>query len=517
MSGVFKSLDQSDVRITPFRTYKLWNDSVGYKTYTAPFGSANQTQRLFWNLFQVNYKVSSSALYALTDFTQPDPENYQSNAQNALDPSARYGWLYKFEAQSDGTYNYVTNTDQAYGGSLEIIQIQKPAHVVTTTLTTVPAIAVYDSEPSITTNICSISGLRGDLTDAWGGNQVPIPSSSLIGQTVLAMDIGIRSGGSTNNVYLACNYGLWAIPVNVSNFNLASTAAAQPVHRAPYSGSYIGVLGSRLSALQQTIGLHIDVYDPLYNFTPGQLRFTQWLGYTAAGSTYVTSSVIEDTARYASTTMIARTMEAHNSCVYSLMDDDRLYMIITGSTTISPVSTYMDGVAAVISTRTADRTTDVDGNALPTHKVHIVTRDGFIILNPLPRKVGSTVVINQSNIIDCRQYMGVDKTVRVVTNLKNTTNENIHIIAGTTQLPIQFGQDTFGESISFVVNPNTEEISNVTHFGSLRADQITTAGGNTAIYGVKKELTAPDYGNQYLLYTSSLQGTNTTKWYKFDI
>ena len=28
MAGVFKSLDRSDVRITPFRTYKLWSDVI---------------------------------------------------------------------------------------------------------------------------------------------------------------------------------------------------------------------------------------------------------------------------------------------------------------------------------------------------------------------------------------------------------------------------------------------------------------------------------------------------------
>ena len=28
MAGVFKSLDQSDVRITPFRTYKLWAETI---------------------------------------------------------------------------------------------------------------------------------------------------------------------------------------------------------------------------------------------------------------------------------------------------------------------------------------------------------------------------------------------------------------------------------------------------------------------------------------------------------
>jgi len=34
MAGIFKSLDQSDVRVTPFRTYKLWADHLNYCDYS---------------------------------------------------------------------------------------------------------------------------------------------------------------------------------------------------------------------------------------------------------------------------------------------------------------------------------------------------------------------------------------------------------------------------------------------------------------------------------------------------
>jgi len=34
MAGIFKSLDQSDVRLTPFRTHKLWYDDINYCDYT---------------------------------------------------------------------------------------------------------------------------------------------------------------------------------------------------------------------------------------------------------------------------------------------------------------------------------------------------------------------------------------------------------------------------------------------------------------------------------------------------
>jgi hypothetical protein len=506
MAGVFKSLDQSDVRITPFRTYKLWNQSVGYTTYAAPATSANQTQRLFSKVFGVNYAASSSALYALEDYYQATSTDYAQNAELNVPTNTQLGGtLYKFVYQLDGTYNYITNLSQAYGSTINIVH---PNHVVTTSQTTIPAIAVFQSSSN------TLYGLKGDLTDAWLGVSKEIPSASLPDQTVHSMDIGFR-GASNLNLFFGTTYGLYLLACTSSNFSLASTTIA-PISSEPFSGSYIGVLGSK-TTLTQTIGLQIDVNDPAYPIlSPGALRFIQFAGYnsvTAAPTAPVTHSIIEPTTRYSGGGVgSTRTMEAHNNCVYALMHDDRLYMIITGSGIIAPVSTYIDGVAEVVSTRSADRTTNLNGESLPTHKVHIITRDGNIIVNPLPRKSGTDVVYDNSDVIDCRQYVGANKTIRSVTNLKNTTNENIFIIAG--------NSGSFDETVSFVVDPNTHEISNVTHFGSLKADQIVTCGSDlNAVFGTKKELTPSNtfYADFQILYTSSLQGANTTKWYKFDM
>lgn len=35
MAGIFKSLEKSDIRLTPFRTYKQWFDGIGYTFYTS--------------------------------------------------------------------------------------------------------------------------------------------------------------------------------------------------------------------------------------------------------------------------------------------------------------------------------------------------------------------------------------------------------------------------------------------------------------------------------------------------
>lgn len=61
MAGIFKSLDQSDIRVTPFRTHKLWYDNVSYCEYTNEVtGSITQIGTLQSNLSNI-YIVDSGS------------------------------------------------------------------------------------------------------------------------------------------------------------------------------------------------------------------------------------------------------------------------------------------------------------------------------------------------------------------------------------------------------------------------------------------------------------------------
>lgn len=499
MAGVFKSLDQSDVRITPFRTYKLWDQSVGYTTYTAPASSANQTQVLFSKIFGASQLVSSSAIYALVDANQLTGSSV--GAGKVSNPSyANQPQIYKFDIGND--YNYITNTKAAYSSGPT--GIYSPYHVAPSTVTSIPSIAFYDSASK------KVYGVKGDLTNAFALNGIPIPSQSTYpDQTVNVMDIGARTGGN-GNVLFGCKYGLWLFPIITSSFALSNggSTVPQPQWVAPFSGSYIGVLASRdWSNDLRTHALQIDLTDPSIPYLqPGQLRYICYNSYASTGPSYINSSIIEtDTSRYDISNypqQAPRKMELFNDCVYALMEDDRLYIIQTGSSIVSPTSTYIDGIADVICNRSINRTTDFYGQPLPTRRVHLITRDGFVFLDCNAQKVGSTITINRSNMVDCRQYTGVDKQVKDVTNLRDTTNENIHIVVS--------NSSSFGETISFVVNPNTKEISNVMHFGSLKAHGIVTYGDNCDVVHASNRSLG-------LYYTSSLQGANPTKWYKFNM
>ena len=54
MAGVFKSLDKSDVRITPFRTHKVWSENLGYE-YVAGSGRYGALPSIICSLQNRNY------------------------------------------------------------------------------------------------------------------------------------------------------------------------------------------------------------------------------------------------------------------------------------------------------------------------------------------------------------------------------------------------------------------------------------------------------------------------------
>ena len=54
MAGVFKSLDKSDVRITPFRTHKVWSENLGYQ-YTAGVNTFSTLPSIICSLQNRNY------------------------------------------------------------------------------------------------------------------------------------------------------------------------------------------------------------------------------------------------------------------------------------------------------------------------------------------------------------------------------------------------------------------------------------------------------------------------------
>lgn len=104
MAGVFKSLDLSDVRITPFRTYKLWADQIG-----------NGDSGSVYTIYKANYNPVSN-------FTNVDPLRDTFDQGNPLftnnEPTTSFGKYQRVVHRSiDHIYyrDFYTNYKASFG------------------------------------------------------------------------------------------------------------------------------------------------------------------------------------------------------------------------------------------------------------------------------------------------------------------------------------------------------------------------------------------------------------------
>jgi hypothetical protein len=83
MAGIFKSIDQSDIRVTPFRSYKLWTDQDVSYNYVTNSISNEPLSELFVQTY--NRSVGDNSFYALK--------------RNAVDPDQ--GNLFRIDGEED--------------------------------------------------------------------------------------------------------------------------------------------------------------------------------------------------------------------------------------------------------------------------------------------------------------------------------------------------------------------------------------------------------------------------------
>ena len=87
MAGVFKSLDKSDVRITPFRAYKQWSDTISYCNYSASLGALTNPTHIIVNEKSPSpILIANSTSYTLLDSTDENLENLFGITSSPVQP-----------------------------------------------------------------------------------------------------------------------------------------------------------------------------------------------------------------------------------------------------------------------------------------------------------------------------------------------------------------------------------------------------------------------------------------------
>ena len=87
MAGVFKSLDKSDVRLTPFRAYKQRSDTISYCNYSASLGTLTNPTHIIVNEKSPSpLLIANSTSYALLDSTDENLENLIGTTSSPVQP-----------------------------------------------------------------------------------------------------------------------------------------------------------------------------------------------------------------------------------------------------------------------------------------------------------------------------------------------------------------------------------------------------------------------------------------------
>jgi hypothetical protein len=149
MAGVFKNLDASDIRITPFQTHKTWNDSVSYEDY---YSSVNANPINVGGLFRITNRayatdVSSSRILSLNSSA-----NYQvvatlavpqlSGSKYGIETRQQYITAYGTDG-SFATISMISSSFTSQTGSFYTSSIVRVPYDISSTITASTGSLIY--------------------------------------------------------------------------------------------------------------------------------------------------------------------------------------------------------------------------------------------------------------------------------------------------------------------------------------------------------------------------------------
>lgn len=86
MAGVFKSLDKSDVRLTPFRAYKQWNDAITYCNYSESLETLTIPTLISFNQSGSELVIANSTQYAVLNPNSGNLNNLSGTKTTNITP-----------------------------------------------------------------------------------------------------------------------------------------------------------------------------------------------------------------------------------------------------------------------------------------------------------------------------------------------------------------------------------------------------------------------------------------------
>ncbi len=373
MAGIFKNLDASDIRLTPFRSHKKWNSTVCYKNYYSNVQANPESIGLLTNQSTRLYASDASSSRILK-LNQSD--NYEVLADETITnlTSSEYGQDYSRGYVASYGTNDLTMSDSdlqvAVGGvyaSTEVDHIKDISYAVSASST---------SSFMITTGEGGISGKEFSTFD---GN--------FIGSEFTPSNVSDAQTGSFVAVQAESKLNNDKIMAMVSSGSLGVFAIA-------FTGSWT---------------------DPLHAQASGSISPGSAYGY----ATYGASVYGDTTPAILKTFLYCGTQDLY----FALFDDGYLFKIESDTT-----STLVgEGIAEILQ----DKSNFVSGStAYQTSKIHVVYNTGQVGIDLIATNTGYNQA-SYEKVVDARQWVSRKPIVKA-TIQQNQSPATIGIFAGTT-------------------------------------------------------------------------------------
>ena len=519
MAGVFKSLDKSDVRITPFRTHKLWSENVSYTKIEITGSVSNSSS--FYEL-QAPY---STKIYD----TDPVTAYYYVNSDNILGYAEVDSDTFELQYNSATVTSFSSTplvANKYIAGVLDNTDGNGPSRVIT-----------IESDPTLGTG----GGFRIKQMDyqmsTFIGGGMPYEDIGLSGSYINRIDYYPFAGALpvvrpiilvSHNQSGSYYGGLLAMELDVSNKQVVATTVVpylEPPNPIlpPYWGADNDYRGDYYAAIPSTQPEQTNRILAIYKDSTSRLMTSniELQGFGAAYSaSYSTISAMGDPGEHA-TTGVVDIVGSKGFAYFTLKGQNNIY----GSSFDISLSNYLKIDAAPIVRLLCDKDMIRYDSAVGAIKFQANSSDAQI--NVVAVLEDGTILnnINASQfyaqftyeVIDARQYVGANSKVTGA-----AINKNVDLISsGSASLLYVWVEPTVkGKSSMFVVNLDTNEIQDPIHVGFL-------SNSSQPLFGTQQSgsnmLTADNRTTTVLGFTQNISEINPTTGvrsrylYKFDV
>ena len=431
MAGVFKNLDASDIRLTPFRAHKKWFSTVCYKDYY----SNVQASPVSVGSLEGSSKAGVRGLYA-TDVSSSrllrlnQDDGYQI-LNDIITPNPNGVTTYGIGHTQQ--YIHVASTANGFGAlntynSLLTQATPANSQYTSSKVTEVRSISTAQSGSSF--DFVYVAGEQGITSKAYNttlGKYIGLIAEGVIQPS--SIDPNLTGSFSAVNAE--------GKTVNDMVLGIVSTGSLG-AYAVMFTGSLPQALTASFSA----------------SISPGPAH-----GYALYGASTYGASLYGSYGQYYPAQLKQHLYCATQNRYLALFEDGYLFSIQENAQNQLVTS----GVSNILM----DKTNFVSGSATAQQsKIHVVYDDGRVgidlIVVDTPYNVASF-----EKVVDARQWVALKPIVKA-TIQQNQSPATIGIFAGSTS--------SLKESVFFTINPETYHISDPDHFGATKGDlQIGTA------------------------------------------